>query len=114
MKEKKRKTTEKSQKSFFFHVDFCFAESLICINFVSQAGEKNQRFFCCVPNQQRTPTKLLTELQCRNFVDKHRPGITNRSPNVQKRVGNAHLFRLSFHFAQHTVGGWEAEVGKAL
>ncbi len=28
-----------------------------------------------LPNQQRTLNKLLTELQCRNFVNKHRLGI---------------------------------------
>ncbi len=53
------------------------------------------------PNQQRTLNKLPTELRCRNF-DKYAPTeLTNRVPDLQKRVGNVYIFQLSFHFACH-------------
>ncbi len=45
---------------------------------------QEKKFYCtCVkkyhcPNQQLTLNKLLTELRCRNSVNKHRLSITNR------------------------------------
>ncbi len=44
------------------------------------------------PNQQRTLNKLPTELQCRNFVNKHQLSIQV----MQKHVFNVHIFQLSF------------------
>ena len=53
-----------------------------------------------IPNQQRTLNKLPTELRSRNFVDKHRLGITNQ-PQTCKNLYAKYIFQLSFHFAYH-------------
>ncbi len=44
------------------------------------------------PNQQRTLSKLLTELRRRNFVNKHRLSIQIGAKRAKKRVCNAYVF----------------------
>ena len=48
-----------------------------------------------MPNQQRTPNKLPTELRCRNFVNKHRLSLQMCTYALCIYI------QLSFHFAYH-------------
>ena len=94
----------------WFFVLFSLPPPLLHTNAWEREREKKSEFIhpqrsssspLSLPNRQRTFSKLPTELRCGSFVDKHRPSIANRRPNVQKRVRNVCMFRLSFHFAYH-------------
>ena len=52
-----------------------------------------------IPNQQHTLNKLPTELQCRNFVNKHQ--LTIPVQIGVKRAKTCSNVQLSFHFAHH-------------
>ncbi len=53
------------------------------------------------PNQQRTLNKPLTELRCRNFVDKHRLSMQIGAQMCKNVYAMSYVFRLSFCFACH-------------
>ena len=50
-----------------------------------------------LPNRQHTLNKLPTDLQSRNFDNKHRLSIQAEA----KRACIVYIFQLNFHFAYH-------------
>ena len=60
-----------------------------------------------LPNQQRTLNKLPTELQCRNFVSKHRLSMQIGAERMQETC--MQCVRIYFNWSSislTTVGGW--------
>ncbi len=53
------------------------------------------------PNQQRTLSKLPTELRRRNFVNKRRLSMQIGTQTCENTCATCTVFRLSFHFAYH-------------
>ena len=96
--------TYTSSTVLFFLLARIWENSMLPISFFYALADKgckkkcagNWLHFVCLPNRQRTLSKLLTELRCRNVVNNHQLSVQK---TCMQRV--LYIFQLSFHFAFH-------------
>ncbi len=91
------------------NVVFCSCQALLFFFLVCCLhihDKKRQGLKHCQPNQQRTLSKLPTELRCRNFVNKHQLSIQGSTKRA-KTCLHCVCIPTELLFLHAIVGGWD-------